>query len=115
MIPGMGAGMDPRQMQRAMKQMGIDSKEISATRVIIEQEGKKIIIDEPQVTQISMQGQQSFQVAGRVSEQAALKEEDVKMVVDSVNCSEDEAKKALEKSNGDIAEAILDLQEKKED
>jgi nascent polypeptide-associated complex subunit alpha len=114
MIPGMGAGMNPKAMAKAMKQMGIDSEELSATRVIIEQEGSKLVIENPQVTKITMQGQASFQVVGDVSEQTMIKEEDIKMVVDSANCSEEDAKQALEEANGDIAEAILKLQEGKE-
>ena len=37
--------MDPRQMKRMMKQMGIDSKDIDAKRVIIETESSNIIIE----------------------------------------------------------------------
>jgi nascent polypeptide-associated complex subunit alpha len=115
MIPGMGGGLDPKQMQRAMRQMGIDSKEISANRVIIEQDTKKIVIEDPQVTLITMQGQKSFQIAGKVIEQAQINDDDIKMVAESANCSEEDAKNALEQNDGDIAEAILKLQEKKEE
>ena len=52
MIPG---GMDPKKMVQLMKQMGIDSKEISAKKVVIETDEGSLIIEEPQVTQITMQ------------------------------------------------------------
>ncbi|MFH1471000.1 MAG: nascent polypeptide-associated complex protein [Candidatus Micrarchaeota archaeon] len=109
MIPGMG-GMNPRQMQRMMQQMGIKSEEIKAARVVIEKEGEKIIIDEPQVTLIEMQGQKSYQIVGKERFEAAISDEDVKMVVGQTGASEADARKALEESGGDIAEAIMKLE-----
>jgi nascent polypeptide-associated complex subunit alpha len=111
MMPGMG-GMNPRQVQRMMQQMGIKNEEIKAIRVIIEKEGEKIVIEEPQVTLIDMQGQRSYQIAGKEKIESALTEEDVKMVAESANVSIEAARKALVESNGDIAEAIMKLEEK---
>jgi nascent polypeptide-associated complex subunit alpha len=110
MIPG---GMDPKKMQAMMRQMGIKSEDISSHRVIIETESGSIIIDEPQVVQITMQGQKSFQISGTVRTEVKISEEDVKMVMEQAGCSEAEAKDALEKSGGDIAQAILSLSEGK--
>jgi nascent polypeptide-associated complex subunit alpha len=107
MIPG---GMDPKKMQAIMKQMGIKSEEIAATKVIIETEaGSALVIENPQVTQITMQGQKSFQIAGDVRTEARVSEGDVKLVMEKAGCSEEAARGALEKSGGDIAEAILTL------
>jgi len=57
-------------------------------------------------------GQESLQISGDIEEIEAEKftKDDVKTVVDKANCSENEAREALEKSNGDLAEAILSLQ-----
>lgn len=101
--------MNPKQMQQLMKQMGINSKEISASRVIIETEGEKIVISEPSVVEISVQGQKSYQIQGKVSVEASLSEDDVKMVAAQAGCTEEQAKEALKKANGDIAQAIMDL------
>ena len=109
MIPGMG-GMDPKQMAKMMKQMGIDTTTINAKKVIIELEEKTLEIANPQVVKVSMQGQDTFQVSGEYKEISKISEEDVKMVASSSGASEDEAKKALEESGGDIAQAILKLQ-----
>jgi nascent polypeptide-associated complex subunit alpha len=107
MIPG---GMDPKKMQAIMKQMGIKSEEIAATKVIIETEaGSALIIENPQVTQITMQGQRSFQIAGDVRTESRVSQDDVKLVMEKAGCSEEAARSALEKSEGDIAEAILAL------
>ena len=107
MIPGMN-GLDPRKINAMMKQMGIENKEIEAKRVIIETDKGKIIINNPSVTEINMQGNKSFQIAGDVSEEKGneIPEEDIIMVSESANTSRDKAKKLLIETKGDIAEAI---------
>ncbi|MEW6721679.1 MAG: nascent polypeptide-associated complex protein [Candidatus Micrarchaeota archaeon] len=107
-------GMDPKKMQALMKQMGIKSEEIAASRVVIETAEGAIIVDEPQVVKITMQGQSSFQVSGSVRKEEKSSAEDVKMVMEQAGCTEAEAAEALEKSGGDIAQAILSLTESKE-
>lgn len=102
-------GIDPRRMQSMMKQMGIENKEIPAKRVIIETDSKRIIIDNPSVTEVSMQGQKTFQVVGEIREETGIPKEDIDMVVSATGKSEKEAKAALEKENGDIAKAIESL------
>jgi nascent polypeptide-associated complex subunit alpha len=109
MIPGLG-GMNPKQMSQMMRQMGIKTDELKAIRVIIEKEDGKLVIENPSVTQIDMQGQKSFQISGNVREEAAAaSEDDVKMVMESANCTKEEAEGALKEANGDIAEAIMKL------
>ncbi|MEK6827562.1 MAG: nascent polypeptide-associated complex protein [Nanoarchaeota archaeon] len=107
MIPG----INPKQMQAMMKQMGMSQTEIPSSRVIIEKEdGDKLIINNPSVMKIKMGEQESFQITGDISEEGGEKfsENDVKVVMEKTNCSEKEAKKALEET-GDLAEAILKL------
>jgi len=105
----MPPGMDPRKMQQLMKQMGIDSEELSAKRVVIETEDGKLIIEEPQVTKITMQGNTSFQIAGKIRKEESISDDDVKMVAEQAGVSEEKAKEALKDCNGDIAEAIMKL------
>jgi nascent polypeptide-associated complex subunit alpha len=102
--------LDPKKMQAVMKQMGINQEEIPASKVIIEKEdGNKITISNPSVTKIRMQGQESFQIAGDISEEeTGFSEEDIKVIVEKTNCSRQEAEKVLEET-GDLAEAILKL------
>jgi len=93
-----------------MKQMGISQDEIPANRVIIEQDDKNIIINNPHVVKIDMQGTENFQISGDITEeQSGVSEEDIKQVVEKTGKSEDQAKSALEQANGDLAEAILSL------
>lgn len=113
MIPNLG-GMDPKSIARLMKQMGVQSEEISAQRVIIEQGDSKIVIKNPSVVKITVQGQSSFQISGEISVESLVSEEDVKMVMEAAQSDENSARLALKQCGGDIAEAILKLQEKKE-
>lgn len=112
-------GMNPKQMQKIMAQMGIKNSPVDASRVTIEKkDGSKIVVDNPQVTMIEMQGQKTFQVAGNVSEQledpqkqpAEQPETDADLVAKQANVSKEQAQKALDESQGDIAQAITKLQ-----
>ena len=113
-------GLNPKKMQAMMKQMGISQQEIPAKRVVIEKNNGNIIIENPSVIKINMQGQTNFQISGEVSEgdtegadppekQENNIEEDIKTIMEKVGCIEQEAKMALEKANGDLTEAILNL------
>ncbi|MBD3310052.1 nascent polypeptide-associated complex protein [Candidatus Woesearchaeota archaeon] len=113
MIPGMNA----RQMQRAMKQMGIQQVEVDATEVIIKGSEKDIIITDPQVSKVNMMGQETYQVVGEAHEREKepekpeISDDDVKTVVEQAGCSEEQARKSIEESGGDLAEAIINLKQ----
>lgn len=103
--------IDPKKMQTLMKQMGLSQENIEATRVIIEKEDGKIIINSPSVTRMKIQGQESFQIAGDVEEFSdGFSDEDIKTVMEKTGAREKEARKALEET-GDLAEAIMKLGE----
>lgn len=98
-------------MQEAMKQMGISQEDIDASKVIIEREnGKRIIIKNPVVAKIKIQGKESFQISGEVSEEISISEQDIRMVMEKTGHSREDCEKALEKTQ-DLAEAILELSE----
>ena len=109
MFPGMGK-INPKQMQAMMKQFGIKSEPLDVKKVVFELEDKKLVIDAPNVTAIDMQGQKTYQVLGEAREEAkGVPEEDVKMVAEQAKVSEDQARAELEKTEGDIAQAIANL------
>ncbi len=109
MIPGLG-GLNPKKMQQMMKQLGINQEEIDAERVIIEKNDGRIIIENPSVQRINMQGQESWQITGEArQEETGIRENDVKLVMEKTGKNEKEARKSLEDAGGDIAEAILNL------
>jgi len=106
----MFGGIDPKKMQAMMKQLGMKQEEIEAERVIIECKNKRIVIDNPNVVKINMQGQDSWQITGDASEEEkGISEEDISQVMEKANVSREAAEKALKDSNGDLAEAILSL------
>lgn len=117
MFPGLG-GLSPKKMQAMMKQLGIKQEDIDAERVIIEKEdGGKIIIKNPSVAKVVMQGKESFQISGDVTETGGeaeegnenTKEEDIKMIMEKTGKSRKKAEKALEEADDDIAQAIMKL------
>jgi nascent polypeptide-associated complex subunit alpha len=107
----MFGGMNPAKIQGMMKKMGISQTPLNVDRVIFEMKEGNLVIDDPSVIRIMMQGQESYQVTGEAHEETKeiFSEDDVKMVMEKTGKSEDEAKEALEKYNGDIAEAIMEL------
>ena len=111
MFPGLGGGLDPKKMQAMMKQLGMNQEEIDAKRVVIEKsDNSKLIIENPSVVKITIKGQESFQISGDVTEkEAGISEADIQTVMEKTGVSMKEAKKALESTNGDLAEAILSL------
>jgi nascent polypeptide-associated complex subunit alpha len=101
--------LDPKKMSGMMKKMGIEQEEIEANRVIIEQQGREIVIENPSVVRIKMQGQESFQISGDVKEEAGINEEDIRTIMEKTGKSREEAIRALEENKRDLAEAILSL------
>ena len=105
--------LDPKKMQAVMKQMGIAQEEISANRVIIETDDSNIIITNPSVMKIKMQGDTNFQISGEITEETVKEEnnteEDIQTIMEKTGCSKEKAKEALDKSQGDLTEAILSL------
>ena len=107
-------GMNPRQMKKLMRQMGIKMEELEGVKeVIIRLENREIIIREPAVTVITAQGEKSYQIIGpeEVRTVVSIPEEDIKLVMEQTGVDYDTAKKALEEAKGDLAEAILKLTE----
>lgn len=108
--------INQREMQKAMKRMGIKQEEIPALQVIIRLEDKDIVVDEPQVSKVNMMGSETFQVTGKVSEQrrdtsVEISDDDISTVVSQTGCSEERAREVLTEVNGNIAEAIMKLSE----
>jgi len=110
-------GIDPKKIQALMKQMGLSQEEIPANRVIIETNEKKIIIENPSVIKMDMQGKTNFQISGDINEENSSEEEnpeendteDIETIIEKTGRSKEEAEKALKEANGDLTEAILSL------
>ena len=107
-------GMNPRKMQQAMKKMGISQVDIPATEVIIRQEDRELVFTNPQVAKVNMMGQNTYQIVGEPEERgyaSEISDDDVKTVMDQAEVDEESARQALEDSEGDIAEAIMKIQD----
>lgn len=101
-------------MQQMMRQMGIQQQDIAASEVIIKTEGKEIVITNPSVAKVNMMGQETFQISGEIHERELstspkISEDDVKTVMEQANVDKGKARKAIEESDGDLAEAIMNL------
>jgi nascent polypeptide-associated complex subunit alpha len=114
----MRRGMNPREARRMMQRMGMNMETVEGVaEVIIKTPNKDIVIEEPEVSVLQVQGQRIYQVSGgTVSEKApehktpTVSEEDARLVADQTGKGIEEARKALEETGGDLAKAILLLQ-----
>jgi len=107
MLPGLG-GLNPKKMQAMMKQMGIHQEDIEASRVIIERPEGNLVISDPQVAKVTMQGQVTWQIVGEAVEEG-VSSGDIEMIMEQTGVDEDSARSALDESGGDLAEAIMKL------
>ena len=102
--------INPRQLERMARRMGIQSTQVEAEEVIIRTPDREIVIHNPSVAKVNMMGQETFQISGEVEERerSGFSDEDVEMVAEKAGVSQDEAREALQRFGG-IAEAILGL------
>jgi len=119
-------------MQDMLRKMGVRNQEIDALEVIIMQkDGKKLVIKNPKVMEVEFSGQRTFQIVGDISMQEGkgkagssghgalgtgqqeevieVSDKDVKFVADTAMMPEKKARETLIKTRGDIAKAILIL------
>ncbi|HXQ94503.1 MAG TPA: nascent polypeptide-associated complex protein [Thermoplasmata archaeon] len=126
MFPG-GRG-NQRQMQMAMRRLGMTTEPIEGVEeVIIRTKDKEHVFLSPEVTILQVQGVKTYQVVGDAevrprgassgpSASAAAPaaptgppEEDVQLVMEQASVDHDTAVDALEETDGQPAEAILKL------
>ena len=120
---GGGGGLDPRKMKQMMNQMGIDLTEIDAEEVIIRTAEEELVFHDADVQRMDAQGQQTYQIVGEPTTEAtadepaadaaaaeAIPEEDVKLVASRTGASAEDARAALEDTDGDLAAAIASLE-----
>ncbi|UPV99305.1 nascent polypeptide-associated complex protein [Halorussus gelatinilyticus] len=129
---GGGGGLDPRKMQQMMKQMGIDVDELDAEEVVItKSDGEQLVFDNPDITVMDARGQETYQVVGEPETRDAgeasavesgdddgsagssgseIPDDDVEIVAMRTGASEDEAREALEATDGDLAAAVERLE-----
>lgn len=119
MMPGIGK-VNPRQMKQAMRKMGITTEEIdNVEEVVIRTPTTEYVIKNASVSVMGVQGQKTYQVMGeavtrprqqgQAEETEAAPAEDVELVMSQTGCDAATARKALQESGGQPAEAILKI------
>ena len=137
MLPGMGGGMDPRQMSMMMKKLGIDVRDIEAVQeVVVRTATKDYVFDKASVSVMKAQGVETWQVSGKprtveksgpssgkpsspstpspaapapTEETYEPTSDDIALVAKETGKGLAESKAALVATKGDLAEAILRL------
>ncbi|MDT8357040.1 MAG: nascent polypeptide-associated complex protein [Methanomicrobiaceae archaeon] len=104
-------GINPKKMKQMMKQLGMKMEQLEdVSEVVISTAAGNYIFERPEVVATTMQGVTSYQITGEPRFEPAeveIPQGDVMLVAEQTGVSEDAAKNALKKTNGDIAEAIL--------
>ena len=106
-------------MKQVMKRMGIQQQEIDAVEVIIRTHDSEIVITEPQVSKVNMMGQQTFQIIGNIHErklssEPEINDDDINTVMEQAGVDKEKALEAIKAAGGDLAGAIMKLEEAKE-
>jgi len=105
--------VNPRQMERMMRKMGLNMEEVQDVKeVVIRTANKEIVITHPTVTVMDVKGDRSYQIQGKVQEkelEPSIPEEDVLLVAEQAGVTKEMALKALEDAGGEPAEAIIKL------
>jgi len=117
-----GMKINPRQMQKAMKQMGIKQTEIEdVVEVIIRTKRNEIVLKGAEVISVEMGGGKSYQISGpetirELGSDGATSEpevtfaaSDVDLVMSQTGCDREKAVEALMATDGQPAEAILKI------
>ncbi len=106
-------GMNPRQMKKLMRQLGIKMEELEGVKeVVLRLEGREIVLKNPVVTVMVVQGEKTYQIvpeSEEVREVLEIPEEDIQLVMEQAGVDRETALNALKETKGDIAEAILKL------
>jgi nascent polypeptide-associated complex subunit alpha len=126
MFGGGGGGLNPRKMKQMMEQMGIDMDDIDAEEVVIRTPEEELVFTDAEVQRMTAQGQETYQVVGEPESRergadeggsesggggdSGVPDEDVELVAMRADVGEDEARDALEASNGDLAAAVERLE-----
>jgi len=117
-------GLNPKLLSQQMKQLGISLEELTEVeQVVIRTADYELVFEDAAVTIMDTQGAKMYQITGtpikrpraeaeaEAAPELSISAEDVAIVMEKAECSEDEARAALTETNGDLAEAIFRLAE----
>ncbi|KSW11360.1 hypothetical protein CF15_00370 [Pyrodictium occultum] len=118
---------NPNELKKQLKRLGlknVDIETLEAEEIVIrKREGRELVLITPQALVVKMPGgalmlqafaqQVEEREAGLETVGAEVSEEDVRLVAEQTGVSLEEARKALEEAEGDIAAAIMLIEERK--
>jgi len=131
MFGGGGGGLDSRKMQQMMKQMGIDIDELDAEEVIIRTADEELVFNNADVQRMDAKGQETYNVVGspetrdrtdtadasgtasagsEESDDGGIPQDDIDLVAQRTGASPEQARDALEATDGDLAAAVERLE-----
>ncbi len=119
--------LNPAEIKRQLKRLGIKNVDVdvfTAEEVTIQlEDGRTLVAATPQVMVVKLPtGQAMIQVVtqsleertGEAEESAAsFSEDDINLIVEQTGVTPEEARKALEEAGGDLAAAIMLIEERK--
>jgi nascent polypeptide-associated complex subunit alpha len=107
--------MNPAQLQKMMKQMGMEMEEVDAREVTIKCEDCDIKIKNPQVVIANIMGKRVYQISGNESvekNESGPNPDDIKLVMEQTGHDKETVEKTLKDLNNDLARAIMELKKK---
>ncbi len=96
-----------------MQRMGLNMNQLEVEEAIFRTKDKEIRLENPEVAILEMQGQKIYQVTGghmtetSLEKKPTIPDEDVQLVAQQAKVTLERAQAALEQTNGDLAQAIL--------
>ncbi len=108
-------GMNQKQMGQMMKQMGIKMDRVDEVEeVLIKTQTHEYVFKAPEVSIVNAHGQKMYQIVGEpeIKEKGMkILDEDIELVASQAGVSRDDAKNALERYEGNPADAIMYLKD----
>ncbi|MCS7108623.1 MAG: nascent polypeptide-associated complex protein [Sulfolobales archaeon] len=117
--------MSPRELKRTLKKLGINVEELNeVSAVILETKDSEIVIENPQVVVFTSQGQKIYQIVSKDEKviskkpsidvsQVKFSEDDVNFIMSQANVDREVAVQVLKDADGDIAKALILVDERK--
>ncbi len=105
-------GNDPKKLEKLMKKLNLNVRQMEADEVVIKGAQKTIVIKKPEIMITDMMGREVYQITGNVEESMSASEEDILMVMEKTGKDRKTVVEKLEELDNDLARAIMELKGK---
>ncbi len=107
--------LDPKKMESMMKQLGIKIEPLDGIEeIVLRGESKEIVVIPKDVKMINARDVKTLQIVVKTMEERedfSISEEDINILMEKGNLSYEDAKRILEKNKGDLAKALIEINE----